>query len=120
MAEDKNTKSGAGLNFEAARPTGAARPSTTEVPTGKRSATNANAVAKKPAKRASETDELSTRNPITFLKQVVAELRKVIWPTGRQMVTYTIVVLLFLIFMVTVVWGVDTLAGLGVRSIFSS
>ncbi|MEJ5919027.1 preprotein translocase subunit SecE [Corynebacterium sp. H78] len=125
MAEDKNTKSGAGLNFETARPTGAARPSTTEAPTGKRSATNANAVAKKPAakkpaKRASETDELSTRNPITFLKQVVAELRKVIWPTGRQMVTYTIVVLLFLIFMVTVVWGVDTLAGLGVRSIFSS
>jgi len=30
-----------------------------------------------------------------FLRQVVAELRKVIWPTRKELVTYTIVVLVF-------------------------
>jgi preprotein translocase subunit SecE len=51
------------------------------------------------------------RNPIAFvwnyLKQVVAELRKVIWPNRKQMVTYTTVVLLFLAFMVALIGGVD-------------
>ena len=30
-----------------------------------------------------------------FYRQVVAELRKVIWPTRRELVTYTTVVLVF-------------------------
>jgi preprotein translocase subunit SecE len=33
-----------------------------------------------------------------FLKEVVSELRKVIWPTRKQMITYTAVVLVFLAF----------------------
>lgn len=86
-------------------------------PSGKRQATGAQTtVAKKPA-REKETNELSTRNPLVFIKQVVDELRKVIWPTSRQMVTYSIIVILFLIAMIALVWGVDTLAGLGVRSV---
>ena len=43
----------------------------------------------------------------TFLKQVVAELRKVIWPNRKQMVSYTTVVLVFLVFMVALIGGVD-------------
>ena len=85
-------------------------------PSGKRQAGAQTTVAKKPA-REKETNELSTRNPLVFIKQVVDELRKVIWPTGRQMVTYSIIVILFLIAMIALVWGVDTLAGLGVRSV---
>ncbi|QUR66363.1 preprotein translocase subunit SecE [Mycobacterium spongiae] len=46
-------------------------------------------------------------NPIAFvynyLKQVVGEMRKVIWPNRKQMVTYTSVVLAFLAFMVALV-----------------
>jgi preprotein translocase subunit SecE len=42
-----------------------------------------------------------------FLKQVVAELRKVIWPNRKQMISYTTVVLVFLIFMVALIGGVD-------------
>lgn len=42
-----------------------------------------------------------------YLKEVVAELRKVIWPTRNEMVTYSIVVVLFLIFMIAVTWGAD-------------
>jgi preprotein translocase subunit SecE len=52
-----------------------------------------------------------SRNPITFvfnfLKQVVAELRKVIWPNRKQMISYTTVVLAFLVFMVALIGGVD-------------
>jgi preprotein translocase subunit SecE len=51
------------------------------------------------------------RNPITFvvnfLKQVIAELRKVIWPNRKQMISYTTVVLVFLVFMVALIGGVD-------------
>ncbi|MDV3127683.1 preprotein translocase subunit SecE [Mycobacterium sp. 21AC1] len=52
-----------------------------------------------------------SRNPIMFvvnyLKQVVAELRKVIWPNRKQMVSYTTVVLVFLAFMVALISGTD-------------
>ncbi|MCV7421478.1 preprotein translocase subunit SecE [Mycobacterium yunnanensis] len=52
-----------------------------------------------------------SRNPflyvVNFLKQVVAELRKVIWPNRKQMISYTTVVLVFLAFMVSLIGGVD-------------
>jgi len=52
-----------------------------------------------------------SRNPFLFvlnyLKQVVAELRKVIWPNRKQMISYTTVVLVFLAFMVALIGGVD-------------
>ena len=50
-------------------------------------------------------------NPIvfvyTYIKQVVAEMRKVIWPNRKQMLTYTSVVLAFLAFMVALVGLAD-------------
>lgn len=42
-----------------------------------------------------------------YLKQVVAELRKVIWPNRKQMITYTSVVLAFLVFMVALIGLAD-------------
>jgi preprotein translocase subunit SecE len=44
---------------------------------------------------------------LRFLREVVAELRKVIWPTRKQEVTYTVVVLVFVAFVVAVVYGLD-------------
>ncbi|HEU4361740.1 MAG TPA: preprotein translocase subunit SecE [Mycobacterium sp.] len=62
-------------------------------------------------KKAKKKSEGPSRNPVTFvyeyLKQVVAELRKVIWPNQKQMITYTSVVLAFLIFMVALIAGSD-------------
>jgi preprotein translocase subunit SecE len=56
-------------------------------------------------------DQGPSVNPIAYvynyLKQVVAELRKVIWPNRKQMMTYTSVVLAFLVFMVTLIGLVD-------------
>ena len=63
----------------------------------------------KPARKRSDSG--ASRNPIafvfTYLKQVVAELRKVIWPNRKEMVSYTSVVLLFLAFMVALIGVVD-------------
>jgi preprotein translocase subunit SecE len=42
-----------------------------------------------------------------FLRQVVAELRKVIWPTRDQLVTYFMVVLVFVLFMILFVSVLD-------------
>jgi preprotein translocase subunit SecE len=62
--------------------------------------------AKKPKKPADRS-----ANPFVFvynyLKQVVAEMRKVIWPNRKQMLTYTSVVLAFLAFMVALVGLAD-------------
>jgi preprotein translocase subunit SecE len=55
-----------------------------------------------------------------FLREVVAELRKVIWPTRNQLVTYTIVVLVFVSFMVALVWALDFVFGQGVLYLFGT
>ena len=64
----------------------------------------------KTAKRPKKPGDRSA-NPFVFvynyLKQVVAEMRKVIWPNRKQMLTYTSVVLAFLAFMVALVGLAD-------------
>jgi preprotein translocase subunit SecE len=42
-----------------------------------------------------------------FLRQVVAELRKVVTPTRRELVTYTAVVLGFVVIMMAIVYALD-------------
>lgn len=74
---------------------------------------SAKAKAAQKTKKAKKSSKPGTRpaNPIAFvynyLKQVVAEMRKVIWPSRKQMLTYTSVVLVFLAFMTALVGGVD-------------
>lgn len=46
-------------------------------------------------------------DPVTFLRQVIAELRKVVWPTQKQLVTYFIVVMFFVVVMVALVSLLD-------------
>jgi preprotein translocase subunit SecE len=55
---------------------------------------------KGPAKRDRTT-------PALFLRQVMAELRKVIWPTRRELRTYTIVAMMFILVMVVIVTSLD-------------
>ncbi len=65
----------------------------------------------KRAKAGAKKGSSGVTNPFTFvwnyLAQVIAELRKVIWPNRKQMVSYTTVVLIFLAFMVALIGGVD-------------
>lgn len=53
-----------------------------------------------------------------FLREVVAELRKVIWPNRSQMVKYTIAVLIFVTFMVALVFLLDSAFAEGVALLF--
>ncbi len=99
---------GAGSNRAKARQTGA----------------RAGVTAKKEAPtKARVATATSDGGPISrlgrFLREVVAELRKVIWPSQKQMVTYTIVVIAFLVFMVALVAGLDVLFHLVVSKVFS-
>jgi preprotein translocase subunit SecE len=51
------------------------------------------------------------RNPFArialFLRQVMAELRKVVTPTRRELFNFTAVVLVFVLIMMGLVWGLD-------------
>ncbi|MFE1437840.1 preprotein translocase subunit SecE [Streptomyces sp. NPDC058739] len=42
-----------------------------------------------------------------FYRQVVAELRKVVWPTRNQLTTYTTVVIVFVLIMIGLVTVID-------------
>lgn len=44
---------------------------------------------------------------VRFLREVLAELRKVLWPTRRELTTYTIIVIIFVVVMVSIVAGLD-------------
>ncbi|MBW0091549.1 preprotein translocase subunit SecE [Pseudonocardia sp. KRD-184] len=57
---------------------------------------------------------------VRFLREVVAELRKVIWPTRNQLITYTIVVLVFVSFMVALVALLDLVFAQGVTYLFGT
>ncbi|GGC76728.1 preprotein translocase subunit SecE [Hoyosella rhizosphaerae] len=49
-----------------------------------------------------------------FIGEVISELRKVIWPGKKQMITYTIVVFIFLFVMVSLIFGLDQIFSRGV------
>ncbi|MGW0967087.1 preprotein translocase subunit SecE [Streptomyces sp. NPDC002516] len=43
----------------------------------------------------------------TFYRQIIAELRKVVWPTRNQLTTYTTVVIVFVVIMIGLVTVID-------------
>ena len=50
----------------------------------------------RPVRSTASSSEKRT-SPATFYRQVVAELRKVVWPTQQQLITYFVVVLAFVV-----------------------
>jgi preprotein translocase subunit SecE len=62
------------------------------------------------AEKRSGSGRAAKRNrttPALFFRQMVSELRKVIWPTRKELVTYTVVCLVFVLFMVVIVTSLD-------------
>jgi preprotein translocase subunit SecE len=57
-------------------------------------------------------------SPATFYRQVVAELRKVVWPTQEQLVTYFIVVMAFVLVVMAIVSALDLAFGHLVFAVF--
>ena len=62
-----------------------------------------------PTPRERKKDQRTTL-PV-FYRQVVAELRKVVWPTQQQLSTYFLVVLVFVLVMMAITAALDL--GLG-------
>ena len=88
-------------------------------PTGKRqltgaSTTSADAYAEKRLVRENK-DEKWGGGIKSYIPEVIEQMKKVIWPTGKQMLNYTLIVFLFLIVMTIVVWGTDILTAKGVQ-----
>ena len=46
-------------------------------------------------------------SPAEFVSEVRDELRKVVWPTRKELVTYTTVALVFILIMVAIVSSLD-------------
>jgi preprotein translocase subunit SecE len=57
--------------------------------------------------KAKRGDRRERMTPALFFRQVVAELRKVIWPTRRELGTYTTVAVVFVLIMTVIVTGLD-------------
>jgi preprotein translocase subunit SecE len=55
-----------------------------------------------------------------FIREVIAELRKVIWPTRNELLTYTAVVVVFVTIIVSIVAGLDYLYAKGVLFVFGN
>ena len=69
-------------------------------------------------------DRAERRNPFAriarFIRQVLAELHKVVTPTRKELVSFTVVVLVFVIIMMALVWGLDQIFGWLVLYVFGT
>ena len=61
--------------------------------------------------RTKEIEEAKRTTPVAFVKQAVAEVGKVVWPTGDQLSQSFVVVLTFVLFIMTIVVLLDTAFG---------
>ena len=92
-------------------------------PTGKRQLRGASPVSSEgyEAKRApvaTDDEDAKDGSSVTaFPGEVVSEMNKVIWPTGKQMLNYTLIVFAFMIIMTLLVWGIDQAAAWLIRLI---
>ena len=55
---------------------------------------------------------------IRFVRQVVAELKQVVRPTRQELMTYSSVVVVFVLIVMAFIFGVDYLVGKGVMALF--
>jgi len=69
-------------------------------------------------------DRAARRGPfaglIVFLKQVIAELKKVVTPTRKELLSYTGVVLVFVVIMMALVYGLDQVFSFVVIFVFGT
>lgn len=58
------------------------------------------------------------RGVVTFIREIFEQLRKVVYPTRKQLLTYTAVVLIFVTIMIGVIYGLDYVMSKGVTWVF--
>jgi preprotein translocase subunit SecE len=88
-----------------------------------RSGSGGRAPARTPKTAATaKRDQLVKRErttPLKFVRQSIGELRKVVYPTGQQLINYFIVVLVFVLFVIAYVSLLDLGLGAAIFRIFS-
>ncbi|WP_139418128.1 preprotein translocase subunit SecE [Agromyces laixinhei] len=69
-------------------------------------------------------ERASRRNPFSrvalFIRQVIAELKKVVTPTRKELISFTTVVLVFVIIMMAIVWVFDQVFSVAVLYVFGT
>lgn len=69
-------------------------------------------------------ESAARRNPFArialFIRQVIGELKKVVTPTRKELLSFTAVVLVFVVIMMAIVWGMDQVFGLLVLYVFGT
>lgn len=111
MSDEKDTAGG-----RPARPDSDSSASAAPVPRGKQR------IEVRSGAKSREGEAERSRNPfaviVRFIREVVAEMKKVIWPDKRDMITYTIVVVVFIVGLVAFTTGLDLGFGKLVDSVF--
>ncbi|SCL14011.1 preprotein translocase subunit SecE [Micromonospora inyonensis] len=85
--------------------------------TATRSRTKAESADSKPKTKSDDKVGLFGRIA-RFIREVVAELRKVIWPTRKELLTYTAVVVAFVTVVTALVVGLDFVFAKGALLVF--
>jgi preprotein translocase subunit SecE len=62
---------------------------------------------KKPRKGGKRAKKGPLKRLALFYRQIIAELRKVVWPTRNELTTYTSVVIVFVVIMIGLVTVID-------------
>jgi preprotein translocase subunit SecE len=70
-------------------------------------------------KRRDQPVKVERTGPVKFVRESVGELRKVVYPTGQQLINYFIVVLVFVLFIIAYVSLLDLGLGAAIFKIFS-
>jgi preprotein translocase subunit SecE len=78
---------------------GAKKPSRAERKAAKRRAKRDKAAGN----AAPKTPRKKRTSPALFIRQIIAELRKVVWPTRSELLTYTSVVIVFVVAIIGIV-----------------
>ena len=72
-----------------------------------------------PTKKRDQPVKRERTTPLKFVRQSIGELRKVVYPTGPQLINYFIVVLVFVLFVIAYVSLLDLGFGWAIFKIFS-
>ena len=59
------------------------------------------------------------RRSLGFVKDARVEVRKVVWPTRQETLQTTMAVLIMVVIVAIMLWGIDSLLGLGVNSLLA-
>jgi preprotein translocase subunit SecE len=69
-------------------------------------------------RRPAQPERTKRTGPRQFLREVRQELRKVAWPSRRELLAYTMVVLVSVVVLTTFVFGLDFAISKGILVVF--